>query len=88
MRRIGLWERLVSTLPAEDPSREAIQGGIARAREQLGKPASAEVTKPAGEMITRNGAELTVEVQLAVEMADKVSPTDAVFVFARPCRWL
>lgn len=80
---ISFWERLVSTLPAEDPSREAIQGGIARAREQLGEPASANVTKPAGEMITKNGAELTVEVRLAVGMAEKVSPTDAVFVFAR-----
>ncbi|WP_019340636.1 c-type cytochrome biogenesis protein CcmI [Stutzerimonas stutzeri] len=80
---IGFWERLVSTLAAEDPSREAIQGGIARAREQLGEPASASVTEPAGEMIAETGAGLTVEVQLATEMADKVRPSDAVFVFAR-----
>lgn len=80
---IGFWERLVATLPAEDPSREAIQGGIARAREQLGEPASANVTNPAGETIVETGAGLTVEVQLAVEMADKVRPTDTVFVFAR-----
>lgn len=80
---IGFWERLVATLPAEDPSREAIQGGIARAREQLGEPAPASVTKPAGERVAETGAELTVEVQLAAEVADKVRPTDAVFVFAR-----
>src|SRR5690606_26931524 len=34
---IGFWERLVATLPADDPSREPIQGGIQRAREQLGE---------------------------------------------------
>ncbi|MCP9339577.1 c-type cytochrome biogenesis protein CcmI [Stutzerimonas xanthomarina] len=80
---IAFWERLVSTLAAEDPSREAIQGGIARAREQLGEPASASVAEPAGEMIAETGAGLTVEVQLAAEMVDKVRPSDAVFVFAR-----
>ena len=30
---VRYWERLVAVLPAEDPSREAIQSGIARARE-------------------------------------------------------
>ncbi|WP_417780246.1 c-type cytochrome biogenesis protein CcmI [Stutzerimonas xanthomarina] len=80
---IAFWERLVSTLAAEDPSREAIQGGIARAREQLGEPASASVAEPAGEMIAETGVGLTVEVQLAAEMVDKVRPSDAVFVFAR-----
>jgi cytochrome c-type biogenesis protein CcmH len=74
---------LVATLPAEDPSRDAIQGGIARAREQLGESAPASVTKPAGEMVAETGAGLTVEVQLAAEVVDKVRPTDAVFIFAR-----
>lgn len=80
---IGFWGQLVATLPAEDPSRDAIQGGIARAREQLGESAPASVTKPAGEMVAETGAGLTVEVQLAAEVVDKVRPTDAVFIFAR-----
>src|SRR5690606_23034330 len=33
---IGFWERLVATLPADDPSREPIQGGSQRGWEQLG----------------------------------------------------
>ncbi|MCQ4306574.1 c-type cytochrome biogenesis protein CcmI [Pseudomonas stutzeri] len=80
---IGFWERLVATLPAEDPSREAIQGGIARAREQLGETASDSVSKPAGEPVAASGAALTVDVQLGAALADKVQPTDTVFVFAR-----
>ncbi len=80
---IGFWERLVATLPAEDPSREAIQGGIARAREQLGEAASGGVAKPAGEPVAAAEAALTVDVRLGAELADKVQPTDTVFVFAR-----
>ena len=80
---IGFWERLVATLPAEDPSREAIQGGIARAREQLGETASGSVSKPAGEPVAASGAALTVDVQLGAALADKVQPTDTVFVFVR-----
>ncbi|MEK0363726.1 MULTISPECIES: c-type cytochrome biogenesis protein CcmI [unclassified Pseudomonas] len=80
---IGFWERLVATLPAEDPSREAIQGGIARAREQLGETASGSVSKPAGEPVAASDAALTVDVQLGAALVDKVKPTDTVFVFAR-----
>src|SRR5690606_12747425 len=56
----GFWERLVATLPPEDPSREAIQGGIAQARERLGQPASAD--KPVEE--AAGAASLSVEVRL------------------------
>lgn len=80
---IGFWERLVATLPAEDPSREAIQGGIARAREQLGEPASAQVSKPSAETAATASTGLTVDVRLGAELADDVRPTDVVFVFAR-----
>ncbi|MBC8651736.1 c-type cytochrome biogenesis protein CcmI [Pseudomonas sp. MTM4] len=80
---IGFWERLVATLPAEDPSREAIQGGIARAREQLGETASGSGSKSAGEPVAASSAALTVDVQLGAALVDKVKPTDTVFVFAR-----
>lgn len=79
---IGFWDRLVATLPAEDPSREAIQGGIARAREQLGEPASASVARPAGEAEVA-GPGLTVDVRLDGALTNDVLPTDSVFVFAR-----
>ena len=74
-KAIGHWQQLVAVLPAEDPSRQAIQGGIERAREQLGEPAAAAA--PA----TSKG--LTVRVELAPALQAKVQPGDAVFVFAR-----
>ena len=75
---VRYWERLVAALPAEDPSREAIQSGIARAREQLGDavPAVAATPAPAA-------ASLKVRVELDAALKDKVQPGDAVFVFAR-----
>ncbi|WP_415754935.1 c-type cytochrome biogenesis protein CcmI [Pseudomonas leptonychotis] len=72
---IGHWQQLVAVLPVEDPSRQAIQGGIDRAREQLGEPA-ADVTPAASQG-------LTVRVALAAELQAKVQPSDAVFIFAR-----
>lgn len=73
-KAIGHWQQLVAVLPAEDPSRQAIQGGIERAREQLGEPAAAAPATSQG---------LTVRVELAPALQARVQPGDAVFVFAR-----
>jgi cytochrome c-type biogenesis protein CcmH len=80
---IGFWDRLVATLPAEDPSRAAIQSGIAKAREQIGDSATASVATPAEAKAVSPASGLTVEVQLDAALADKVRATDTVFVFAR-----
>ncbi|MCZ4324137.1 c-type cytochrome biogenesis protein CcmI [Pseudomonas anguilliseptica] len=72
---IDRWQQLVAVLPAEDPSRLAIQGGIDRAREQLGAPA-ADAAPAASQG-------LTVRVALAAELQAQVQPGDAVFIFAR-----
>lgn len=77
---IDFWERLVATLPAEDPSRETIRGGIERAREQLGDAAPAASAAPDA---VQSEAALQVAVRLGPELADKVQPGDSVFVFAR-----
>lgn len=77
---IDFWERLVATLPAEDPSRETIRGGIERAREQLGDAAPAASAAPEA---VQSEAALEVAVRLGPELADKVQPGDSVFVFAR-----
>nr|MBF0683151.1 c-type cytochrome biogenesis protein CcmI [Pseudomonas sp.] len=77
---IDFWERLVATLPAEDPSRETIRGGIERAREQLGDAAPAASAAPEA---VQSEAALQVAVRLGPELADKVQPGDSVFVFAR-----
>lgn len=74
---VRFWEQLVAALPENDPSREAIRGGINRAREQLGEPAET-ASQPEVQGIT-----LQVEVQLDPEVAKAVSPQDSVFVFAR-----
>ena len=73
---IGFWERLVAVLPEQDPSRQAIQGGIARARERLAGPADAPPAAAAA-------GQLRVKVDLAAALKDKVEPGDSVFVFAR-----
>jgi cytochrome c-type biogenesis protein CcmH len=72
---IDRWQQLVAVLPAEDPSRLAIQGGIDRAREQLGAPA-ADAAPAASQG-------LKVRVALAAELQARVQPGDAVFIFAR-----
>ncbi|WP_192553103.1 c-type cytochrome biogenesis protein CcmI [Pseudomonas sp. IzPS59] len=75
---IDYWNRLLEQLPANDKSREALQGGIARATEKLeasgGKVAQAPVAKI---------ARLKVSVDLASELKGKVQPGDSVFIFAR-----
>lgn len=75
---IGFWERLAALLPADDPSRSAIQGGIERARERLAPGDS--VPEPAALAAV---SVLKVRVELAPELKGKVQPTDTVFVFAR-----
>lgn len=76
---IGYWERLVAVLPEGDPSRQAIAGGIERARQELGSSAenAASAAPP------QAAAGLQVRVELAEALRDKVQPGDAVFVFAR-----
>ncbi len=76
---IGYWERLVAVLPEGDPSRQAIAGGIERARQELGS--SAESVASAASPQAAVG--LQVRVELAEALRDKVQPGDAVFVFAR-----
>jgi cytochrome c-type biogenesis protein CcmH len=77
---IGFWERLVAVLPEQDPSRQAIQGGIERARERLAAPTD-EVPTPAPAAAASR--QLTVKVELAAALQDQVQPSDSVFVFAR-----
>jgi cytochrome c-type biogenesis protein CcmH len=76
---IGYWERLITQLPADDPSRGALQGGIDKAREQL-KESGVAVEEPA---TAPAGAQLKVRVDLAATLKDKVQPGDSVFIFAR-----
>lgn len=91
------WNRLLAVLPADDPSRSALEGGIAKANEKLvaaggkavetvGETAAVETTpavaKPAvGD--NKVAALLKVRVDLADGLKANVKPGDSVFIFAR-----
>lgn len=70
---IDYWNRLIAQLPEGDASRAALQGGIERAGERLKAAGQAPATS----------ARLTVRVELAPALKDKVRPDDSVFIFAR-----
>lgn len=94
---IGFWQRLVAVLPADDPSRAAITGGIERAQANLQGDGSAAVPEAAAPKVTPTapeatagavtdsaiGAALTVRVELADDVRSQVQATDTVFIFAR-----
>ncbi len=69
---VDYWTRLLAALPAQDASRSALEGGIARAREHLAQQGAS--VKPKS---------LKVRVALAASLEGKVQPTDSVFIFAR-----
>lgn len=77
---IDYWGRLVAVLPADDPSRGAIAGGIERARERMIE--KGETPPPAVAPATA-GVTLKVKVDLSAAVKGQVKPDDSVFVFAR-----
>lgn len=68
---VDYWTRLQGLLPEGDPSRAALQGGIAKARENLGAQSAA------------TGPRLKVRVELAAAVRDQVRGDDSVFVFVQ-----
>lgn len=80
---VRFWEQMVAALPENDPSREAIRGGIERARQQVdGGSGNAEAGEAPAAASTQAAA-LQIQVQLDPKVAETVSPEDSVFVFAR-----
>jgi len=73
---IEYWQKLLALLPPQDSSRTALQGGIDRARAQLGQA-------PAPPVAAQPAARLSVRVDLAPALRQQVLPSDSVFVFAR-----
>ena len=76
---VRFWEQLVAALPEEDPSREAIRGGIERARQQIDGDSPVEQAQSAANA----GTTLEIQVALDPKVVESVSPQDTVFVFAR-----
>ncbi len=94
---VGYWEKLAQTAPPDSAFLDQVQKGIAEARELGGlgpapalgaapkaqaaptaaAPPQASITAAAG------GAGVSGEVRLAPALAQRVSPEDTVFIFAR-----
>ncbi|MDR0279045.1 MAG: c-type cytochrome biogenesis protein CcmI [Paucimonas sp.] len=75
---IDYWNRLLAQLPEGDSSRAALLGGIEKAKEKV-----AAGEGKASAPVAASGAKLTVRVELAADLKDKVKPDDIVFIFAR-----
>nr|WP_314417180.1 c-type cytochrome biogenesis protein CcmI [uncultured Pseudomonas sp.] len=76
---ITYWQRLLNELPQGDKSREALEGGIERARQQLLASGGKVEEAPA----TKARASIKVSVDLADAVKAQVLPGDSVFIFAR-----
>ena len=77
---VSYWTRLLAVLPPNDPSREALEGGIKRASDKLVQSGGTlENMQP----VAVQGARLKVRVTLSEALKAKVQPGDTVFVFAR-----
>jgi cytochrome c-type biogenesis protein CcmH len=75
---VDYWQRLLVVLPADDPSRAALEGGIKRAADKLVAAGGKVQGKPAVA-----AALMSVRVELGANVKSKVQPGDSVFVFAR-----
>ena len=76
---IGYWQRLMTELPEGDASRAALEGGIAKAREQLQASGGKVETAP----VAKAMASIKVSVDLADAVKASALPGDSVFIFAR-----
>ena len=76
---IGYWQRLMTELPEGDASRAALEGGIAKAREQLQARGGKVETAP----VAKAMASIKVNVDLADAVKASALPGDSVFIFAR-----
>lgn len=74
------WKRLLAVLPANDPSRSALEGGIARASDKLVQSGGTPAEAP---LATAQQARLRVRVSLSAALRGNVQPSDTVFIFAR-----
>ena len=76
---VDYWQRLLVLLPADDPSRAALQGGIQRAAGKITAGGGSVAAAPA----EKAAALPKVHVDLGAELKAKVQPGDSVFIFAR-----
>ena len=80
---ITYWQRLLNELPEGDKSREALEGGIERARQQLLASGGKVEEAPVAKAQAQAQASIKVSVDLADAIKAQVLPGDSVFIFAR-----
>lgn len=92
---IARWEALLPLLGEDDGEiRQQVEAQLAEARSRAGLPpapataptavaAATPAVDPAPAPAGANGASLTIEVDIAPELAAKLAPTDVLYVFAR-----
>ena len=84
---IDAWTQLSKGLDPQDPSYQAIQTGIDRARSSLAEmPQSADTAVEIATDVPAavNDFKLLIDVALSDELAKQTAATDTVFIFARP----
>jgi len=87
---ISNWQKLEAQLPADSDVRRSVETQIAQAKQKAGLPADstpatadAAATTPPPTATDAAGPHITVQVSLSPKLADKISPDDALFVFAK-----
>lgn len=76
------WEQLIATLPEDSPMRESLRQRIAELKAQTGSAVPAD-TSPVSALKAPPAPRLSVRVSLAPELAERATPDDVLFVFAR-----
>jgi cytochrome c-type biogenesis protein CcmH len=82
---LAYWEKLLPLLPPESEMGKSVAGGIAEARDLMGKPANRSAASPKAESkpSASASASVTGKVTLSPGLAAKTSPQDTLFIVAR-----
>jgi len=78
---IDYWYRLLPQLANNDAESSSVKAMIAQAQQELGQDRADDILN---EENVATGSTITVNVSLAASLLDKTSPTDTLFIFAKP----
>lgn len=81
-RASATWEHLITTLPDDSPMRDSLRQRIAELKAQT-DPATPADTSPVPALQAASSPRLSVQVNLAPALAERIQPDDVLFVFAR-----
>ena len=78
---IDYWYRLLPQLANNDAESSSVKAMIAQAQQKLGQDRVDDILN---EENVETGSTITVNVSLAASLLEKTSPTDTLFIFAKP----